>query len=189
MAIKVNQVLDAKGLACPMPIVKTRKAINELEPGQVIEVQATDKGSTADIQAWAKSTGQHYLGTVEEDHVLKHYLRKGSLDEEKEVAKHPYTIDLDSLRKKIEGDEKITLLDVREPAEFAFGHIPGAQHISLGELEERFEELNQEDDIYVICRTGHRSDMASRQLTEKGLSQVINVVPGMSEWQGAIEKE
>lgn len=51
--IKVNHVLDAKGLACPMPIVKTKKALSDLNAGEVIEVQATDKGSTADIQAWA----------------------------------------------------------------------------------------------------------------------------------------
>ncbi|MDR6884206.1 TusA-related sulfurtransferase [Bacillus sp. 3255] len=42
MAIKVDKVLDAKGLACPMPIVRTKKALEELKAGQVLEVQATD---------------------------------------------------------------------------------------------------------------------------------------------------
>ncbi len=51
-AIKANLLLDAKGLSCPMPIVKTKKAMKDLEAGQVMEVQATDKGSKADIQAW-----------------------------------------------------------------------------------------------------------------------------------------
>jgi rhodanese-related sulfurtransferase/TusA-related sulfurtransferase len=189
MDIKVNHVLDAKGLACPMPIVKTKKAIGELEAGQVMEVQATDKGSTADIQAWAKGTGHQYLGTVEDDGVLKHYLRKSTPEEEKEEVSYPHTIDLESLRNKIDGDETLTILDVREPAEYAFGHIPGAKHIPLNELEKRFEELDQDKDIYVICRTGNRSDMASRALTEKGFSKVINVVPGMSQWNGPIEKK
>jgi TusA-related sulfurtransferase len=55
--IKTDFVLDAKGLACPIPIVKTKKAINGLEGGQVLEVQATDKGSKADIKAWSESNG------------------------------------------------------------------------------------------------------------------------------------
>ena len=62
--IKTNSVLDAKGLACPMPIVRTKKAMNGLEAGEVLEVQATDKGSTADMKAWAESTGHQYLGTL-----------------------------------------------------------------------------------------------------------------------------
>lgn len=53
MEVTVNKVLDAKGLACPMPIVKTKKEMTSLEPGQVIEIQATDKGSTADLRAWS----------------------------------------------------------------------------------------------------------------------------------------
>jgi tRNA 2-thiouridine synthesizing protein A len=53
----VTKTLDASGLACPMPVVRTRQAINELEPGQVLEVISTDRGSLQDIPAWAASTG------------------------------------------------------------------------------------------------------------------------------------
>ena len=53
--IKSDVQLDAKGLACPMPIVKTKKAMNDVEEGQVLEVQATDKGSVADLAAWSKA--------------------------------------------------------------------------------------------------------------------------------------
>lgn len=84
--IKTNSVLDAKGLACPMPIVRTKKVMNGLEAGEVLEVQATDKGSTADMKAWAESTGHQYLGTVEEGTVLKHYLRKASGEEHEEKS-------------------------------------------------------------------------------------------------------
>ena len=59
--IKANHQLDAKGLACPMPIVKTKKAMNDLEEGQVLEVQATDKGSKADLAAWSKTVGHQYI--------------------------------------------------------------------------------------------------------------------------------
>ncbi|AST90053.1 MULTISPECIES: sulfurtransferase TusA family protein [Sutcliffiella] len=188
MEVTVNKTLDAKGLACPMPIVKTKKEMNTLEPGQVMEIQATDKGSTADIKAWAESTGNQYLGTIEEAETLKHYLRKASPEEEKTETKHPYVVTLDELSKKIEGDKKVTILDVRESAEYAFGHIPGADHIPLGELEERFEELNKSGEIYVVCRTGSRSDFAAQKLAEKGFNHVRNVVPGMKEWTGPTNK-
>ncbi|SES68974.1 Rhodanese-related sulfurtransferase [Salinibacillus kushneri] len=188
MDISVNKVLDAKGLACPMPIVKTKKVITNLEPGQVMEVQATDKGSTADLKAWADSSGHQYLGTIEDGDVLKHFLRKASEEEAKEETKHEEVVNLDDLRKKIEGNEKISILDVREPAEFAFGHIPGAVNIPLGELEQRFEQLNQDDELHIICRTGNRSDLAAQQLTEKGFTNVKNVVPGMTKWEGPLNK-
>lgn len=184
----MNRVLDAKGLACPMPIVKTKKEMGTLEAGEVMEIQATDKGSTADIKAWASSTGHQYLGTVEDGDTLKHYLRKASSKEEKPEAKYPHVTSLDALLKQIEGKEKVTVLDVREPAEYAFGHIPGAINIPLGELENRFEELETNDILHVICRTGSRSDFAAQTLTEKGFKDVKNVVPGMTEWTGPTDK-
>ncbi|WP_322552279.1 sulfurtransferase TusA family protein [Priestia megaterium] len=71
-----TKVLDAKGLACPMPIVKTKKAMNELEAGQVLEIQATDKGAKNDLAAWAKSGGHELLHTEEGD-VFKFWIKKG----------------------------------------------------------------------------------------------------------------
>ncbi|MCQ6274264.1 sulfurtransferase TusA family protein [Bacillus sp. V3B] len=181
--MKANRVLDAKGLACPMPIVKTKKAMNDLEAGHVLEVQATDKGSKADMQAWAERTGHHYLGTLEEGDVLKHYLRKSSSDETIE-KKHPDVINNEELEKKLKEAGKIVVLDVREAAEYAFNHIPNSISIPLGELEGRFNELNQDDKIFVVCRTGSRSDLAAQKLAENGFTNVINVLPGMSQWSG-----
>ncbi|MFS0863918.1 sulfurtransferase TusA family protein [Fredinandcohnia sp. 179-A 10B2 NHS] len=182
-SIKTNLILDAKGLACPMPIVKTKKAMNNMEAGQVLEVQATDKGSKADIKAWAESTGHQYLGTIEEGEVLRHYLRKASGEEATE-KKHATIVSNDELEAAISSGKDILVLDVREAAEYAFNHIPGAISIPLGDLEERMKELNEEKEIYVVCRTGSRSDLASQKLTEKGFKNVINVVPGMSNWNG-----
>lgn len=71
-----TKVLDAKGLACPMPIAKTKKAMNELEAGQVLEIHATDKGAKNDLAAWAKSGGHELLQTEEGD-VLKFWIKKG----------------------------------------------------------------------------------------------------------------
>jgi len=181
--IKSNVTLDAKGLACPMPIVKTKKAMTQLEGGQVLEVQATDKGSKADIKAWAESTGHQYLGTVEEGEVLKHYLRKSS-GEEKVEKKHPNVINNEELQAKMASNEKMVILDVREEAEYAFNHIPNAISIPLGELEGRLSELNKEDEIFVVCRTGSRSDLAAQKLAVNGFTKVVNVLPGMSKWSG-----
>ncbi|RWZ59125.1 hypothetical protein EQV77_07205 [Halobacillus fulvus] len=182
MTIKSDVLLDAKGLACPMPIVKTKKSMKDLEPGQVIEVQATDKGSKADLAAWAKSAGHQYLGTIEENDVLKHYVRKANEDEEQE-KKHPHVVSNDELTQAL-NEEDTVVLDVRESAEYAFNHIPGAASIPLGELDERADEIDQSKTVYVVCRTGSRSDLAAQKLSEKGFAQVYNVVPGMSEWSG-----
>jgi rhodanese-related sulfurtransferase/TusA-related sulfurtransferase len=187
MSITANQVLDAKDLACPMPIVKTKKAMTDLLPGQVIENQATDKGSTADLKAWAETTGNQYLGTIAEGTTLKHYLRKASENETKPENSYPNVISLDELLTQLDGDEKVTVLDVREPAEYAFGHIPGAISIPLGELEERFIELNKEDHYYIVCRSGARSDLAAKKLTEKGFENVKNVLSGIKDWKGPIQ--
>jgi rhodanese-related sulfurtransferase/TusA-related sulfurtransferase len=181
--LNANVILDAKGLACPMPIVKTKKAMNNLEAGQVLEVQATDKGSKADLKAWSESSGHQYLGTIEEGEMLRHYLRKSSNDESNE-KRHPNVINNEELEKKIEANENIVVIDVREAAEYVFNHIPNAISLPLGELGNKLNELNKDDEIYVVCRTGNRSDLAAQKLTENGFTNVINVVPGMSRWNG-----
>lgn len=186
--LKANVTLDAKGLACPMPIVKTKKAMTSIEAGQVLEVQATDKGSKADIKAWAESTGHQYLGTLEDGDVLKHYLRKSSSDETIE-RKHPHVVTNEELEKKLLANENLVVLDVRETAEYVFNHIPNAISIPLGELETRMNELNKDQDIYIVCRTGSRSDLAAQKLVENGFGNVLNVVPGMSQWTGKTENQ
>ncbi|MEB2629266.1 sulfurtransferase TusA family protein [Peribacillus frigoritolerans] len=72
-----DKMLDAKGLACPMPIVKTRKAMNDLQTGQVLEIHVTDKGAKADLAAWSKSGGHELMETAEENDILKFWIRKG----------------------------------------------------------------------------------------------------------------
>ncbi len=65
MEVKADKMLDCTGLLCPMPVVKTKKAMNDLEVGQVLEMIATDPGSIPDMEAWAKQT-QHELLVAEE---------------------------------------------------------------------------------------------------------------------------
>ncbi|WNF38998.1 sulfurtransferase TusA family protein [Bacillaceae bacterium IKA-2] len=72
-----DKVLDAKNLACPMPIVKTKKAMNDLESGQVLEIHATDKGAKNDLTAWAKATGHELVADSEENDIFKFWIKKG----------------------------------------------------------------------------------------------------------------
>ncbi|MGP4108722.1 sulfurtransferase TusA family protein [Virgibacillus sp. L01] len=71
------KLLDAKGMACPMPVVKTKKAMKDINTGEVLEIHATDKGAKSDLAAWAKSGGHELLKDTEEDDVLKFWIKKG----------------------------------------------------------------------------------------------------------------
>jgi TusA-related sulfurtransferase len=71
-----EKTLDAKGLKCPMPVVKTSKEIKSISVGSVLEVLATDPGSMADITAWTKSTGNELLKADKEDSIFKFYIRR-----------------------------------------------------------------------------------------------------------------
>lgn len=75
--IKADEVLDAKGLSCPMPLLRTKKAINGIQSGQILEVQGTDPGSKNDLPGWAERSGHKYLGTKEGDGFFHFYIQKG----------------------------------------------------------------------------------------------------------------
>jgi tRNA 2-thiouridine synthesizing protein A len=75
--METTATLDASGLACPMPVVKTKMAINKLESGQTLKVISTDRGSLSDIPAWAESTGNPLLEQSEKDGTYVFILQKG----------------------------------------------------------------------------------------------------------------
>jgi tRNA 2-thiouridine synthesizing protein A len=68
--------LDLKGLSCPIPIVRTAKAMKQLAPGQLVEVFATDPGSVPDFKAWSKATGNPLLESGEDGGVYRFLLKK-----------------------------------------------------------------------------------------------------------------
>lgn len=72
-----DKEFDASGLSCPMPIVKTKKALNGMAPGQVLRVIATDPGSVCDMAAFAEETGNPLLASAEEKNCYVFFLRKG----------------------------------------------------------------------------------------------------------------
>ena len=71
-----DKELDARGLACPLPIVKTRKALNELTTGQVLKVMATDSGSVADMKAFSEQTGNELLASSQEAGMYLFFLKR-----------------------------------------------------------------------------------------------------------------
>jgi len=78
---ETTETLDVKGLSCPMPVVKTKQAIDALEEGDVLEVLATDSGSVSDVRGWADTTaGVELLDQRETtqggETVYQHYVRK-----------------------------------------------------------------------------------------------------------------
>ena len=75
--IQEDHVLDARGLLCPMPVVKAAKEIRGLEPGQVLKILATDRGSIADMPAWAEDTGNELVEWHEDGDELVYLVRKG----------------------------------------------------------------------------------------------------------------
>ena len=75
--MNADKLLDAQGLACPMPIVKTKKSMNDMETGQVLEIHATDKGAKADLAAWSRSGGHELVQSTEENGVFKFWIKKG----------------------------------------------------------------------------------------------------------------
>ncbi|MBN2909575.1 sulfurtransferase TusA family protein [Polycladomyces sp. WAk] len=70
-------VIDARGLSCPMPIVKAKKGIDSLQKGQKLELIATDKGSVNDVQAWAKQAGHEVLSVEEKNGEYHFRIKKG----------------------------------------------------------------------------------------------------------------
>jgi tRNA 2-thiouridine synthesizing protein A len=76
MSITFAMSLNLKGMSCPLPIIKTAKAMKELAPGQLVEVFATDPGSLPDFKAWARATGNPLVETSEEGGVFHFVLKK-----------------------------------------------------------------------------------------------------------------
>ena len=67
MVIEFDKELDARKLKCPLPILKTKKALADMDSGQVLRVMATDTGSVRDFQAFARQTGNDLLSQSQED--------------------------------------------------------------------------------------------------------------------------
>jgi rhodanese-related sulfurtransferase len=87
------------------------------------------------------------------------------------------------LRTRLERHDEIFILDVRQPEEFAGGHIAGSKLIPLGELPSRIQELDKNADIIIACHSGGRSARACEYLANQGFKKVTNLLGGNARWQ------
>lgn len=73
--LEIHKVLDVKGLNCPLPILRTKMALADLKPGQVVHVMATDPHSVVDFKAFCARTGHELLDLVEGPEVFEFFVR------------------------------------------------------------------------------------------------------------------
>jgi tRNA 2-thiouridine synthesizing protein A len=71
-----DQILDAKGMNCPLPILKTKKALQTMQPGALLEVLATDAGSVADFESFCRQTGNQLVSSSKEGDVFKFLVKR-----------------------------------------------------------------------------------------------------------------
>jgi adenylyltransferase/sulfurtransferase len=101
--------------------------------------------------------------------------------------KSEFNLSPQELKAKLEGEEKILLVDVREAAEYAFNRIQGAIHIPLSELASRHRELDPEADIVTYCHLGVRSLKAAQILKSLEFSNVKHLAGGIDAWSTQID--
>ena len=97
------------------------------------------------------------------------------------------TIQPEELQAKLDAGETVHMIDVREADEVAAGKIPGAEHIPLGLVEFKYQDLDKTKEYVMICRSGGRSGKACQFLEEQGFD-VANMNGGMLDWKGEVEQ-
>ncbi|MGE3174607.1 MAG: rhodanese-like domain-containing protein [Planctomycetota bacterium] len=125
------------------------------------------------------------MGRVGIDRVVG-YLDGGAaaLRERADLLQTTPQIDLAELRRRLAARPRPAVLDVRTPTEWAQGHIDGALHVPLIELQDRLAEVPDDGEVAVICRTQNRSASAVSVLRRAGRANVVHVLEGMSKWDG-----
>ncbi len=75
--LKADKSVDARGTSCPGPLLAAKKAMGEINSGQILEILSADEGTKKDIPKWATKKKHNYLGTLEESGYFKIYVKKG----------------------------------------------------------------------------------------------------------------
>lgn len=92
------------------------------------------------------------------------------------------SITVQQLQQRLQDQQRLLLLDVREDNEFAYAHIPGSQHIPLRQLPAHLEQLDPDRDIAILCHHGMRSQQACLFLEQHGFERLFNVQGGIDAW-------
>ena len=104
--------------------------------------------------------------------------------EEIDLSSLAPAVDVDTVR-AVQDNPNVFLLDVREPDEYASGHIAGITLIPMGEVAARLSELPKDKEIIITCRTGNRSGQVADFLREQGFTNVHNMEGGIVAWEEA----
>ena len=75
-SLVVESTVDARGSACPGPLLEAKKGIGKVKVGEILEIYSNDTGTRTDVPAWAKKVGHEYLGLLEADGYDKHFVRR-----------------------------------------------------------------------------------------------------------------
>ncbi|HDI59039.1 MAG TPA: sulfurtransferase TusA family protein [Desulfobacteraceae bacterium] len=75
-SLKADNTVDARGSACPGPLLEAKKGIGKVKVGEVLEIYSNDSGTRRDIPAWAGKVGHEYIGFMEADGYDKHFVRR-----------------------------------------------------------------------------------------------------------------
>jgi len=97
-----------------------------------------------------------------------------------------WTVDEVRTYLELHGPDEYTLLDVRQPEEYAEGHLPGSRLLPVGELHQRMDEIDRTKPVIVYCRSGMRAANGTGVLLNAGLDDVRNMAGGILAWQGAV---
>ncbi|MGO4728949.1 rhodanese-like domain-containing protein [Paenibacillus sp. 2KB_22] len=89
----------------------------------------------------------------------------------------------DEFRQAIKTNSPGMVVDVREPAEYKRGYIPGAINIPLSQLKQRLSEIPQNKRVFLYCQSGMRSKSAAKILSKQGYAQISNLQGGVSAWR------
>jgi rhodanese-related sulfurtransferase len=97
-------------------------------------------------------------------------------------------ISASALQDRLKQPGAIEIIDVREPGEFASGHIAKAKNIPLGQLQSKLTKFQKDKPVVFVCRSGNRSMMASKMAQKTGLTEIYNLTGGMMRWSGAVKR-
>jgi sulfur-carrier protein adenylyltransferase/sulfurtransferase len=96
-------------------------------------------------------------------------------------------VSVQELKRRLDAGERLQVLDVREPWEYAIVHLPGSIHIPLAQLADRVRELSTDSDIIAMCKSGGRSRRAAELLAAAGINRVANLTGGINAWASEID--
>ncbi len=75
-SIEISNTVDARGSACPGPLLEAKKGIGKVKVGEILEIYSNDSGTRTDIPAWSNKVGHEYLGVLEADGYDKHFVKR-----------------------------------------------------------------------------------------------------------------